>query len=360
MILWSHFFAHYEDLPHQFPVLYISDRKWGPWVLFFLLRKERGEGGQGWRSLFRSGFEWFHDNLVFFTDFSLTSVRRWPVFIRPFSLSYSMEQLSAYREGEQLTPDADLESGKEKTSGSSVSALPDLSQGRDSAPPSSVPAGLTGPFTCRQDLPSPASLPVLARRQDLAGVLPVPLPPEEPYDAFLLCIGCSKQDCAASAPQPADAVPPQDLVTLPVALPQPFPTYEGLVLTLRDPSHAPRLRMLLPGRCYVRPPQAWSWPGWGSTGICFNLFLPVQTLELLWTPYSALWADRLLLIFISWRWDLGGSDTIVLPPHPPPPRFMLLLHLLPQHLPVCLHTTPQSHVASLPAAISTLTAPPDV
>ena len=40
-----------------------------------------------------------------------------------------------------------------------------------------------------------------------------------------------------------------------------------------------------------------------STGICFNLFLLVQSLELLRTPSSALWADCLLLILISWWRD---------------------------------------------------------
>ena len=111
----------------------------------FLLRK----GGGG---LFRSGFECFDEILCFSRIFSLTSVRRWPVFIRPFSLSYRMKQLSAYEEGEQPTPNADLESGQEKTSGSCVSVLPDLSQDGDLAPPSSVPAG---PVTCRQDLQLP-------------------------------------------------------------------------------------------------------------------------------------------------------------------------------------------------------------
>ena len=203
--------------------------------------------------------------------------------------------------GRAAYPNADLESGQQKTSGPSVSALPDLSQDGDLALPSSVP---TGPVTCRQDLPPPASLPVLAGSQDLAGVLPEPPPPEEPYDAFLLRTGCSKQDSATLVPQPAVAVPPQDFVTLPAALPRPFPTFEGPVLTPKDPSPASYLCMLLPGRWYVLPPQAWSWPDGAppfrtSTGICFNLFLLVHMLELLRTTSAAPWADRLLLILIS-------------------------------------------------------------
>ena len=62
-------------------------------------------------------------------------------------------------------------------------------------------------------------------------------------------------------------------MTLPASLPQPFSTYEGPVLTPRDPSSAPRLRMFLPGRCYVPPLQPWSWPGWGSAFPDLNMHL---------------------------------------------------------------------------------------
>ena len=168
--------------------------------------------------------------------------------------------MSAYGEGDQPTPKTDLESGQVKTSSSSVSAPPD----GDSALPSSVPVGPTGPVTSHQDLPLPASLPVLAGSKDLAGVLPVPPPPEGLYDAFLLRTGRTKQDSASLVLKPATAVLPQDLVMLPAALPRPFPTYEGPAQTPKDPSPAPRLRMPLPGHFYAPPPQAWSSPGRGS------------------------------------------------------------------------------------------------
>ena len=132
---------------------------------------------------FRSGFECFDEILCFSRIFFIPSVRRWPVIIRPFSMSYSMEQLSAYKDGERPAPQADLESGQDTTSGFSVTVPPDSSQDGDLVAPTSVPAGPTGPVTCQQDLPSPASLPVLAGSKDPAGVLP---PPDEPYDSFLL------------------------------------------------------------------------------------------------------------------------------------------------------------------------------
>ena len=184
-----------------------------------------------------------------------------------------MEQLSAYGEGHQPTPKTDLESGQVKTSSLSVSAPPDLSQDGDSALLSSVPVGPTGPVTSHQDLPLPASVPVLAGSKDLAGVLPVPPPPEGPYDVFLLRTGRTKQDSALLVLKPATAVLPQDLVTLPAALPRPFPTYEGPVQTPKDPSPAPRLRMPLPGRFYAPPPQAWSSPGRVSAVPDLNMHL---------------------------------------------------------------------------------------
>ena len=179
-----------------------------------------------------------------------------------------MEQLSAYGEDDQPTPKADLESGQMKTLSLSVSAPPDLSQDGDLAPLPSIAAGPMGPVTCHQDLPPPASLPVLAGSQDLAGVLPVPLPPEEPtphwtLQAGLCPIGSAACRCGApSGPRHASA-----------ALPSPFPTYEVLALTPRYPSPAPHLCMPLPGRVYVPPPQAWSCPRRGCTILDLNRHL---------------------------------------------------------------------------------------
>ena len=80
-------------------------------------------------------------------------------------------------------------------------------------------------------------------------------------------------DSTLLVPQPATAVPPQELVTLPIALPQSFPTFEGPVLAPRAPSSTPRMRMPLPGHCYVPPPQPWSWPGRGPAFQYLNLHL---------------------------------------------------------------------------------------
>ena len=184
------------------------------------------------------------------------------------------------------------------------------------------PGGHDRAVTCHQDLPPSASLPVLAGSKDLAGVLPVPLPPEEPHDAFLLRTGRTKQDSASLVLQPAAAVPPQNLVMLPAALPRQFPTYEEPIQTPRDPSAAPRLHRPLPGRFYVPPLQAWfghgpdgAQPFWTSTCICIRLILLVQMLELLRMPSSAQWAGRLLLIFSTAADDwFDRSDTIAFPP----------------------------------------------
>ena len=101
----------------------------------------------------------------------------------------------------------------------------------------------------------------------------MPLPPEEPYDAFLLRTGCTKQVSALVGSATCHCGAPQDLMTLPAALPSPFPTYERPVQTPRDPSPAPHLCMPLSGRFFVPPPQAWSWPGRGSAFLDLNMHL---------------------------------------------------------------------------------------
>ena len=192
---------------------------------------------------------------MFFTDFSLSSLRHGPVFIRSFSLSYSMEQLSAYGDGDQPAPQASRESGQDTTSSRNVLSRPDLSQDRDSIPPTSVLVGQSEPVTCQHDLPFTAFLPIMAGSKDPAGVLPAPPPPDEPYDSFLVHMGHTKMVSTSSAPQPAAAVPLPELVTLPTALPQPFLTFQGPVMTPRASSATPRTRTPLPGHCCVPPPQ---------------------------------------------------------------------------------------------------------
>ena len=186
-------------------------------------------------------------NIVFFTKFSWASLRHGLVIIRPLSLSYSMEQLSAYGDRDQPAPRADQDSRKDKTANMSVSSPPDSSEDGDMAPPTSVPAGPTGPVTCDPELSIPASLPVLPGSQGPVGVHPVPPPPDEPYEMYLCRIERHKTDSTSLVPQPATAAPPQELVTLPTAHPQSFPTFEGPVLAPRAPSSTPRMRMPLPG-----------------------------------------------------------------------------------------------------------------
>ena len=257
-----------------------------------------------------------------------------------------MEQLSAYEDGEQSAPQAILESGQDTTSGMSVSSHPDLSQDGDLVPLTSVPAGPTEPVTCQQDLPSPASLPVMAGSKDPPGVLPVPPPPDEPYDSFLIRMGRNKKDSTSSVPQPAAAVPLQELVTLPTTLPQPFPTFEGPVLAPRAPSSTPRTRMPLPGHCYVPPHSLGRGPDRvlpfrTSTCICTSRFLLLQALELPRTPSSSSSSA-------SADDSFDGSETPSSYPLPPPIGwiscqawrqdfpFPFHLHLLPQRLPLGL------------------------
>ena len=118
----------------------------------------------------------------------------------PLSLSYSMEQLSAYGDRDQPAPRADQESRKDKTANMSVSLPPDSSEDGDMAPPTSVPAGPTGPVTCDPELSIPASFPVLPGSQGPVGVHPVPPPPDEPYEMYLCRIERHKTDSTSFGP----------------------------------------------------------------------------------------------------------------------------------------------------------------
>ena len=208
-----------------------------------------------------------------------------------------MEQRSTFGHGDQPAPQASRESGQDTSSSRNMSSHPDLSQDGDSVPPTSIPAGWSEPVTCQQDLPSTASLPVMAGSKDPAGLLPAPPPPDEPYDSFMVRMGHSKTVSTSSAPQPAAAAPLPELVTLPTALPQPFPTFEGPVMTPRVPFSTPRMRMPLLLRASS-----------------LTLVMARAALELLWATSWASWVDRLSLS--RWR----QLHRFRWPPPTPPPR----------------------------------------
>ena len=137
--------------------------------------------------------------------------------------------------------------------------------------------GLSGPVSCpRTHAPSVAS-PVLTGTTTLDGVDLVPTPPAELYEDFLQCSGCLPTVSASSGPQPSAVVMPTDLITLTSAFPRPFPTFQGPGQAPRAPVPTPGPRKILPDRCYVPPPDSWSWPSRGSVVPAFNppLMAPV-------------------------------------------------------------------------------------
>ena len=245
-----------------------------------------------------------------------------------------------------------------KTSSLSVSVPTDLSQDRDLAPPSSGPPW---PITFHQHLPTSVSLPVLAGSKELAG--------------FFLC------PCL-----PRNRMCPQDLMTLPAALPRPFPTYEGPVQGTLLLHHACAYLFLDNSTCLLRRlghGLDGARPFRTSTCICISLFLLFQTMELLRMPSSAQWAGSLLIIsnwgqvwqirhhhstplrlagFFPWHVQHRLHDQRDLPT-PSPRQAWLQIPVPPASstsAPAPLPAPSQSDVVSLMAAPSTLTAPPDV
>ena len=136
-------------------------------LVFFC--KERGGGGGGGCVTWVTSSQVLSvlmKSCVFSRIFFLPSVGCWTVIIRPFSLFNSREQLSAYAEGDQPTPNADLESGQ-------VCACRLFSRQR---------FGTTlvrplGPDGAHFLSSRPASYSL--RSKDLAGGFPVPPPPKE-------------------------------------------------------------------------------------------------------------------------------------------------------------------------------------
>ena len=129
--------------------------------------------------------------------------------------------------------------------------------------PSSFPAGPSGPVPGDQSRILPALSSVLTDPSTLDGVEQVPPPPAEPYEDFLHRTGCLSTASTSSGLQPVTADVTMDLVTLPSALPRPFPTFVGLDQHPRAPAPMPGPGKFLPDRFYIPPPDPLAWPGRG-------------------------------------------------------------------------------------------------
>ena len=142
-------------------------------------------------------------------------------------------------------------------------------------PTLSSSVGPLGPEPEEQTHNLPALSAVLTGPPTLDGVEQVPPPPVEPYENFLRRAGRLSTASSSSAPQPAAVDVTRNLVTLPSALPRPFPTFEGLEQHPRAPVPAPGLGKLLPDNYYIPPPDPWKWPGPGPVVPTFPSHLVV-------------------------------------------------------------------------------------
>ena len=95
---------------------------------------------------------------------------------------------------------------------------------------------------------------------------PPPPPPAEPYEVFLARVSRELSSLPVRSAQPGAAVPPRPAVatsTTGSRLPTPFPRYEDSSWAFQPQALGVRICMPLPASCYVPPPSAWVWPGWG-------------------------------------------------------------------------------------------------
>ena len=119
------------------------------------------------------------------------------------------------------------------------------------------------------------------------------------------------------APQPAAGDVTRDLVTLPSALPRPFPTFEGLELHPRAPVPAPGLGKLLPYHCCAPPPDPWTWPGPGPVVPTYPSPLVVPGLPPVHAGPSRTFPDAVAgpldLALLCWRKDLPPKAPFPIP-----------------------------------------------
>ena len=260
-------------------------------------------------------------SVISFRFLSFSDRKKWgPLFL--FFLLTKGGVTEVTPESEQPTPNADLETEKEKTLGSSVSALPDLCQDGDSAPPSSVPTGPAGPVTCRLQLPC---LSWHGAGTLLGFCTPGPwgtlrcLPtPHWTLQAGLCCVGPTACRCGASSgPHDAACGPSSTIPNLRGTGPKskgPFscstPAYAASWTLLRASSTG--LVMARMGLRHSGPQQA-SASTCSTSSRCWSCFgrLPRRCGHTAYSSSSS--ADD----------GIGSSDTIVLPhtpTHPPQPQ----------------------------------------
>ena len=139
VFLWSNIsLPKTETSRSPFPGFDFFDQKWSPSAPFLSLPVRFGGHLR---------------NIVFFSDFSLKSLRHWSVILQYFSLCSSMVQLSAYGEADKFQTNPAKESGTVKVPSTDSSIAPDLPQDRHAGPPSSGPADSARSISSNRDLP---------------------------------------------------------------------------------------------------------------------------------------------------------------------------------------------------------------
>ena len=174
-----------------------------------------------------------------------------------------MEHLRAYVEDGSQSPSVQAQVAKRPNTSTGLSTSSSTSSTSSTVPSTRT---LSGPVP---EVSAPTHSPSVVPQDKTVSLkdIPPPPPPDEPYELFLARVACQMSDPSGGPPRPAAAgpvQPPQQLPTVGLRLPTPFPRFEDTTWASIPQVQGPRICMTLPSSCYAPPPpQPWTWSGRG-------------------------------------------------------------------------------------------------
>ena len=225
--------------------------------LFFFLWKKNG-GGREFFSV--QGYVLLP--LYEFSRIYLLACSVTPCLNQVFRRCFSMEHLRAYVEDGSQSPSVQAQVAKRPNTSTGLSTSSSTSSTSSTVPSTRT---LSGPVP---EVSAPTQSPSVVPQDKTVSLkdIPPPPPPDEPYELFLARVACQMSDPSGGPPRPAAAGPvqtPQQLPTVGLRLPTPFPRFEDTTWASIPQVQGPRIRMPLPSSCYAPPPQPWTWSGRG-------------------------------------------------------------------------------------------------
>ena len=222
------------------------------------MEKKGGRGGRGFFSV--QGYVLLP--LYEFSRIYLLACSVTPCLNQVFRRCFSMEHLRAYVEDGSQSPSVQAQVAKRPNTSTGLSTSSSTSSTSSTVPSTRT---LSGPVP---EVSAPTQSPSVVPQDKTVSLkdIPPPPPPDEPYELFLARVACQMADPSGGPPRPAAAgpvQPPQQLPTVGLRLPTPFPRFEDTTWASIPQVQGPRIRMPLPSSCYAPPPQPWTWSGRG-------------------------------------------------------------------------------------------------